>query len=70
MKPACSTRGLCAAALLFSLAACGGGNSGPAFDAGSFGATAAAGKPAPASEKSDAPAADDNASSPSVNWAP
>ena len=66
MKPVFLTRGLCAAALLLSLAACGGGDSGS--DAGALGATAA-GNQAPAAQKPDGATAD-NASSQSLSWAP
>ena len=50
MKPAFFPRGLCAAALLLSLAACGGGSG---TDAGALGATAAS-NPAPTAQKPDA----------------
>ncbi|MBT2303708.1 hypothetical protein J7E70_25000 [Variovorax paradoxus] len=70
MKLVFLTRGLCAAALLLSLAACGGGSGS---DAGALGATAA-GNQAPAAQKPDGTAADgataDNASSQSLSWAP
>lgn len=70
MKPVFFIRGLCAAALLLSLAACGGGSG---TDAGASGATAGS-NPAPAAQKPDASAADgstaNNASSPSPSWAP
>jgi hypothetical protein len=60
------TRGLCAAALLLSLAACGGGNS--ASDAGALGATTL-GKQAPAVQKREGATADDASSQP-LSWAP
>lgn len=63
MKPAFFTRGLWAASVVLSLAACGGGNGTDA------GAATAAGNPAPTAQKPDGSTAD-TASSPSVNWAP
>ncbi|MGO4394339.1 hypothetical protein AB4Z46_23545 [Variovorax sp. M-6] len=75
MKPVFLTRGLCAAALLLSLAACGGGGSGT--DAGAMGVTKAD-TPAPTAHKPDgspvapstADTSADTASSPSLSWAP
>ncbi|OUM00843.1 hypothetical protein [Variovorax sp. JS1663] len=71
MQPVFLVRGLGAAALLLSLAACGGGDSG--FDAGALGATAT-GNQAPAAQKpagatTGASTADESSSSP-TRWAP
>jgi len=69
MNPVLFTRGLCAAAVLLSLAACGGGGS----DAGALGPMAAS-TPAPTAQKPDGSTADastaDEASPPSLSWAP
>lgn len=74
MKPVFFTRGLCTAALLLSLAACGGGSG---TDAGALATTAAA-NPAPTAQKADgstaapstADASANTASSQTLSWAP